>query len=117
VQSYYTPFKHTTDDVTDRNMDLLNALGVCGWHDQGNINQLSQRSTVSSQEAQRVQSLTARRFDSSHDIPGIAARADGQEYIARASESSDLACKNRLKTVVVAGCRQERRIRRECQGR
>jgi hypothetical protein len=116
-QRQHTPFKRAADDVAHRDMDLLNALGVRGWHDQGDVNQLSQCPPVSAQEAESAQSLTARRLDCSYHITGIPARADSQEDIARASKSGDLARKNCLKAVIIACSSQERRIRRECQGR
>lgn len=107
----------SAQDVQQHLMSLLDVHGGGGWNDQGDIGEGSGGSAIPAEESNASKAIAAGGFQGPQDVRRIAAGGESYQDIAFLTESSDLPGEDFVKSVVVGGGRQERRVSGEVQGR
>src|SRR5258708_31624108 len=105
-----------TDRVPDEDVAFLDARGRRRGDAQAHIAKVPHLATVGARETHDRHALAARGLDRAQDVAAVAARRDGEQHVAFAPVSGDLAGKDLVVAGVVADRGERGRVRVEGEG-
>ena len=103
--------------VVDREVELLDAHGLARRHADRHVDELAQLSAARSGQADRRQADRLCRRDRAGHVARVAGGADADEQVARSAVGDHLLGKGVLGAHVVGKGGEQRRVRREADGR